>query len=144
MDNNGKDIKTGVAENVYERFSGVTSCLQRVMNVLFMRTPVGGICKIDMVEEAIDYLLDLYTEKYETMIGQMSDKQRMVFFAIATEGKAIGITGGTFIKKYRLWSSSSVVSAVKGLMEKDFVTIEDGAYLVYDPFFGLWMRRETK
>lgn len=48
---------------------------------------------------------------------------------------------GAFIKKYRLPSSSSVQSALKGLLEKDFVTQEAGAYQIYDRFFGLWLQR---
>ena len=33
------------------------------------------------------------------------------------------------------------VSAVKGLLEKDFITETDGEYYVYDHFFRLWMQR---
>ena len=39
---------------------------------------------------AINYLLDLYTEHYQTLVGQMSEKQRGVFMAIATEKIQIG------------------------------------------------------
>lgn len=34
-----------------------------------------------------------------------------------------------------------VVSAVKGLMDKDFVTMDKGEYHVYDLFFQLWLER---
>ena len=48
-----------------------------------------------------------------------------------------------FIRKYRLSSTSSVQSALKGLLEKDFVTLEEGAYEVYDKFFALWLNRRN-
>ena len=34
------------------------------------------------------------------------------------------------------------MSAAKGLLDKDFITQEAGAYMVYDQFFALWLRRE--
>lgn len=139
----GKEVKPDVIEAVYAQFHGVTSCLQRVMNVLFLRTAEGGCCTADMVNEAVDYLLDLYSDNYETQMSQMSERQRTLFRAITAEGVATGISGGAFIKKYRLWSPSSVMSAVKGLLEKDLVTQDHGAYSVYDQFFALWLRRNS-
>ena len=53
----------------------------------------------------------------------------------------INIADSGFIKKYKLWSASSVVSAAKGLLEKDYITQENGTYMVYDPFFAQWMQR---
>lgn len=141
---NGKMLAPDVVPEVYIRFSGVTSCLQRIMNVLFLTTAKGEMCTIDMIDEAINYLLDLYTEHYQTFVSQMSEKQRSVFLAIAAEKRIKGISSGKFVHKYRLPSPSSVVSAVKGLMDKDFITQDDGEYYVYDHFFQLWLEREAK
>lgn len=141
FEQHGKRLDAAVVHEVYSRFSGVTSCLQRVMNVLYFRTERGGRCTLEGVEDTIDYLLDLYSENYETQLSQMSEKQRIVFRAIVAEGKAKNVTGGAFIKKYRLWSASSVMSALKALLDKDFVTQEDGAYIPYDQFFALWLQR---
>ena len=136
-----KDVEPEVINAVYSRFNGVTSCLQRVMNVLFMRTPKGECCTVDMVDDAINYLLDLYSDNYETQLSQMSERQRVLFRAITAEGQAKNITGGSFIKKYKLRSASSVMSAAKALLEKDFITQEQGAYIAYDQFFALWLLR---
>ena len=35
-------------------------------------------------------------------------------------------------------------SALKGLMEKDFITQQDDAYVVYDKFFDLWLKKYLK
>ena len=64
-----------------------------------------------------------------------------LLIAICKEGKATALTSGEFIHKYSLPSSSSVQSALKGLLEKDFVTKEGAFYMVYDRFFSLWLRR---
>ena len=71
----------------------------------------------------------------------MPEKQRIVFMAIAAEGKAKAISSGGFVRKYKLQSASSVSSAVKGLLEKDFITYDKGIYQVYDQFFQLWLQR---
>lgn len=137
----GKEVDAACVDEVYARFHGVTSCLQRVMNVLFLRTESGERCTVDMVDDAINYLLDLYSENYETQLSQMSECQRILFRAIAAEGLAKNITGAAFIKKYKLLSASSVSSAAKALLERDFVTNEKGTYCVYDQFFALWLAR---
>ena len=38
-------------------------------------------------------------------------------------------------------SASSVMSAVKALLDKDFITQEGDTYFVYDQFFALWLIR---
>ena len=38
-------------------------------------------------------------------------------------------------------SASSVASAAKGLLEKDFITNDNGVYQVYDLFFKLWLQK---
>lgn len=141
---NGKQLDETVIHEVYTRFNGVTSCLQRVMNVLYLNTEQNQRCTTESVDMAIDYLLDLYSEHYEMLFSQMSERQRLVFTAIAFEGKAQNITGGAFIKKYQLWSPSSVTSATKALLEKDFVTQENNVYTIYDQFFALWLLRRNQ
>ena len=43
---------------------------------------------------------------------------------------------------YHLPGSSSVQSAIKGLLEKNFVTATLGEYEVYDKFFALWILQQ--
>ena len=139
----GKDLEADCVDKVYELFRGVTSCMQRVMNVLFFRTGKGEKCTIDMVDDAVDYLLDLYAENYETQLNQMSERQRTLFRAIVAEGHVDNITSGDFINKYKLWSASSVVSAAKALLEKDYITRENNTYYIYDQFFYLWVKKSS-
>lgn len=137
-----KTLLPDVVSEVYARFNGVTSYLQRIMNVLYLNTGRGEKCSKDMIDDATNYILDLYTEYYETLLAQMSEKQRNVFLAIATERRVKNISAGAFVRKYRLTSPSSVVSAVKGLLEKDLITSEDNEYFVYDLFFQHWLERK--
>lgn len=135
-------ITRDVVEQVYHRFYGVTANIQRIMNLLYMRTPANETCTVDMIDEAISTYLQMSSEAYATLLRQMPEKQRNVLLAIASEGRVKNISGGKFVHKYRLPSTSSVVSAVKGLLEKDFITQEDSEYFIYDHFFQLWLEKE--
>ncbi len=136
-----KRIERAAVEDVYNRFDGITSCIQRVLNVLFLKTAKGQVCTLEAVDNAVEYILDMFNETYSDLLEKLPYKQREVFISIAREGKAKGITGKTFIKKYRLQTVSVVNAAIRGLLEKDLVTEDKGTYTVYDPFFAYWLQR---
>lgn len=140
----GKALEEGVVTNIYGRFDAVTSCIQRVLNVLFLKTPPNTRCTLDMVDAAITYILDMFSETYADLLDKIPEKQREVFIAIAREGKAQSITSKNFIKKHHLQTVSVVIAAVRGLLDKDFITQEKSTYMVYDPFFALWLNRNDR
>ena len=109
----------------------------------FSRTEKGGTCSVGMIEDAVDFIVRLSSDTYESLLYQMSVKQRDVFLAIASEKSAREVTGSRFMKKYGLVSPSSVSSAVKSLLDKDFITNDKGTYSVYDKFFLLWLSRQN-
>lgn len=136
----GKHIDKEVVALLYERFEAVTSYMHRILNVLYSRTEKGSTCVSEMVEDAIEFIIRLSSDTYESLFYQMPEKQRLLFLAIAREGKAREITGGKFIKKHRISSASSISAALKGLLDKDFVTVDKNVYSVYDQFFTLWLK----
>lgn len=136
----GKHLDKEVVSLLYERFDAVTSYMHRILNVLFSRTEKGATCNVSMVEDAIEFILRLSSDTYESLYYQMPEKQRLLFAVIAREGKASSVTGGAFIRKHKLNSASSVNSALKGLLEKDFITADKNTYSVYDQFFTLWLK----
>ena len=135
------DIDEEVVASLYDRFEGITWYLQKILNILFAVTPPGEVCNKEMIEQAIHFILDSYSFTYSELLYQLPEKQKELLIAICKEGKATALTSGEFIHKYSLPSSSSVQSALKGLLEKDFVTKEGAFYMVYDRFFSLWLRR---
>ena len=66
----------------------------------------------------------------------------MLLTAIAREGMVSAPTSLDFIMRYRLPAPSSVKLAIKSLQDKEFVfQSPKGEYLVYDRFFGMWLKR---
>ena len=136
----GKHLEKEVVAILYERFEAVTSYMHRILNVLYSRTETEKTCTADMVDEAIEFIIRLSSDTYESLFYQMPEKQRLLFLSIAQEGKASEVTGGKFIKKHKLNSASSISAALKGLLEKDFITMDRNVYSVYDQFFVLWLK----
>ena len=136
----GKHLDRDVVASIYEQFEAVTSYMHRILNVLYSRTEKGSTCVVPMVDEAIDYILRMSSDTYESLYYQMPEKQRMMFLAIAREWKATSVTSGKFINKHKLISASSASSALKGLLDKDFITVDRNVYSIYDQFFALWLK----
>ena len=139
---NGRELSPDVLSTLYGRFDGVTSYIHRVLNILYSRTEVGGRCTADMIEDAVDFIVRLSSDSYESLLYQMPIKQRDLLLAIASEGKASQIKGGRFVRKYSLPSASSVSSALNGLLDKDFLTEDKGEYTLYDKFFVAWLEKK--
>ena len=137
-----RDLDPEVVSILYKRFDAVTSYIHRTLNVLFSRTEKGCRCGTDIIEETIDFIVKQSSDTYEYLLYQMPVKQRDVFLAIASAKEAKEVTGSSFIRKYGLVSPSSVSSAVKSLLDKDFITNDKGVYSVYDKFFLLWLDRK--
>ena len=110
----GKEIEESAVTTVYQQFEGITWYIQKVLNTLY----------------------DTYSE----ILFRLPEKQKELLIAITKEGRAKALTSGTFIKKYKLASASSVQAALKGLLEKDFVTQEMGICQIYDRFLGIWLK----
>lgn len=137
----GKNIERDVVYDIYDKFEGITWYLQRIMNKLFSITSDRQTCTTDYAAKAIDYILDENSAAYESLLYQIPSKQKQLLMAIVGEGKAQSITASAFIRKHSLSSASSVQAAIKGLLEKEFITNDNGIYEPYDKFFALWLLR---
>ena len=82
-----------------------------------------------------------YEPLFESTLSLMTERQKEIHFAIAREMRINGITSESFIKKHGLQSASSVQAAIKQLLDKEIITVENNIYQIYDRFFGLWMAR---
>lgn len=125
---------------IYNQFEGITWYVQKMLHVLYNMTPVKGVCSMGMVDEALKSVIESYRYTYSEILFRLPEKQKELLIAITKEGKATEITSGSFVKKYKLHSPSSVQAALKGLLEKDFVTRERDVYQVYDRFLAIWLK----
>lgn len=136
----GKMVDNETVAQVYSNYSGTTWYMQMMMNELFSITAANNSGTTEMMEQAQQNIIQVQEGTYQMQLNMLSPKQKSLLQAIAREGKVKSVTSGSFIKKHSLDSTSSVQSALKGLLEKEVVTHDDGFYHVSDYFFGLWIK----
>ncbi|WP_278671833.1 AAA family ATPase [Alistipes indistinctus] len=134
-----KKIEPEVVKDIYDRFDGITWYIQKMLNMLFSLTPAGETCTKEIIPEALKGVIASYHYTFEETLFRLPERQKELLIAITKEGEAKSVTSGRFVNKYSLASSSSVQSALKGLLEKDFITYEHGVYRTYDRFFCIWL-----
>ncbi|GHT64199.1 hypothetical protein AGMMS50239_21480 [Bacteroidia bacterium] len=134
-----KTVEQAVIHKIYNDFEGVTWYVQKILNRLFAITGVNEVCKLEDVDESVQYIIESFEYNYSDMIFRLPDKQGKLLIAIAKDKTVIAPTSSDFVKRHKLVSASSVQSALNGLLEKEFVTRDESGYSVYDKFFDKWL-----
>lgn len=137
-----RHLADGVTQAVYKLSKSITWYSQKLFNTLYAHTPVGETCVPEDVEEALNYILKTQSYTYEELMFRLPERQKQVLIALAKSGPTTGITTAAFLQANSLPSASTVQSAVRGLLEKEYITLFHGEYSVYDLFLGYWICRE--
>ena len=136
-----KEIEREAVIATYQRYEGVTWYVQSILNALFTLTESGASCTEKMIDPAIQEIITQQSFAYKALLFQLPSKQKEVLMAICKEGKATNLTARPFLQRYNL-TASTVQGAVKGLLEKDFITHDMGTYTLYDQFFAQWLLQQ--
>ena len=88
---------------------------------------------IDLIEE------EVILTPYIDLSDGLTAKQKQVLTAIALEGKPSSLMSQEFLQKYHL-GTSTVQGAVKTLLDRDFITQDDGVFQLNDKFLELSLR----
>jgi len=70
----------------------------------------------------------------------MTEQQFQLLKAIAKEDRIEKPTASAFLKKHKLPAASTISSAIKALIKKEFIYKDRNEYFVYDVFFSLWLK----
>jgi len=138
---NGKEISAEAFDYLYHRFDGITWYIQYVLNMLYSSVSDQSLLTVDDVKAAISMILAQHRFAYQALIFQLTAKQKQVLVAIAKEGKPSSLMSQAFLQKYRL-GASTVQGAVKTLLEKDFITQDEGCFQLCDKFLELYLKGE--
>ena len=138
---NEKRIEEELIDEVYNFFEGHTWYIQLMFNELYILTGKGELCSRSLQTIALTNILQMQDFTYQEIFSRLPEKQKEVLIAIGKEQKAIGVTSGKFIKKYKLSTPSSVQSALKGLLEKNLVSQEQNQYEISDKLLGVWLQK---
>lgn len=136
-----KPITTESIEYVYERFDGHTWFIQYVFNRLYEMSGKDTPATKELADEAVSYILSLFSPMFKEIFARMSEKQRALLVAISKERKVTTPTGEEFISKYSLRSASAVQGAMRPLIENETIAFNNGLYFITNRFFSLWLSR---
>ncbi len=126
-------------EKVYNLFQGHTYYIQKTFNESFADTPEGEECTLEIIQTAINSMIDSNDTIFREILSNIPEKQKELLYAIAKDGKAERITSASFVKRHKLSSASSVQSAAKKLLERDIITEINKVFSVTDRLFAMWI-----
>lgn len=138
----GKQISEEAFSYLYNRFDGITWYIQYVLNMLYTSFSDRAELSEDDVRHCIDNILSQQRFAYESLLFQLTSKQKQLLTIIAKEGKVGSVFSQDFLHTYRL-SASTMQGVVKALLDKDFITQDDGVYQLCDKFLECSLREKA-
>lgn len=127
---------------LYSLVEGYTWNIQNLLNRLYQT----GIEQIDFntVLITLDQLLQEEAPSYQMFCRLITERQLQVLRAVAKEGVVKEPGSNLFLQKHRLGAYSTVRSAILNLLDKELLyQKDDGSYIVYEKFFGLWLKQQS-
>ncbi len=122
---------------LYNKVDGQTWYIQDILNRLYQNGRQISDGEIDrVVSELINEQEVAFINYYESL----TNNQAALLMAIAREKSVSSVLSQEFIKSHDLPATSSVNLAMKTLLNREFVYKDHGNYIVYDRFFGMWLR----
>lgn len=125
-------------EYLYEMESGHTWYIQSILNRMYEKKTKR--INIEMVNECVDDILNEMETIYQSNLTLLTNNQVELLKAIASEGSVKSVNSNDFIKKHHLKTPSSVNVALKSLINKELIYNTMEGYIVYDRFFGKWLK----
>ena len=135
-----RQIPAEVFASLYQLVDGQTWYIQKILNRLY-RNPKGELTE-KALREAVDNIIGEQEINYQSNYNLLTANQARLITAIAVKGHVSAPTASDFISRFRLPAPSSIKLGLKSLLDKEFLYYDQSrGYLVYDRFFGMWLKR---
>lgn len=126
---------------IAEKGAGHPYYTQLLCHILWDECLEKKVITVKDVESALDKMLKREGEVYETILDDLTQKQKHLLIAMGLESKA-KVFSAQFLSKYHLGSASSIQKALQSLIEKDLLDRENDYFIFQDPFFALWLEKK--
>lgn len=133
-----QQLKESVFHYIYDKVEGQTWYVQAILNRIYSNQQ-EEITESD-ADAAIQELIDEEEVVFENYYQSLTTNQAALILAIAKERSVKSPMAQAFISKYRLPALSSIKTALESLTESQYIYQYNGGYIVYDRFFGMWLR----
>jgi AAA+ ATPase superfamily predicted ATPase len=125
---------------LYSKVDGQTWYVQAILNRIYAMMP--KIVTIGDVDATFKDLVDEQEVAFENYYSSLTTNQCALLSAIAKEQRVKTPMARSFIIKYHLPALSSIKTALNALIDRQFVYQYQEYYIVYDRFFGIWLRMQ--
>ncbi len=136
----GQQMSTETFHELYSLVDGYTWFVQALLNRLYQ----SGKTVIDSntVLLTLNQLLQEEVASYQMYCRLITERQLQVLRAVAKEGIVKEPGSNRFLQKYQLGAYSTVRGAILTMLDKELLyQKDDGSYVVYDKFFGIWLQQ---
>lgn len=135
----GREIGKDDFHYLYSVVDGQTWYVQEILHQLY-EFPDTGLGRDD-INSAVDSILQKWSMSFSGLYQELTDNQARVITAIAREGRVKSPLSKDFMQKYNLPALSSTRQVLQSLTQQERLYHDADGYIVYDRFFGMWLRR---
>jgi AAA+ ATPase superfamily predicted ATPase len=137
FESNGIEITENALTMIEQLTAMHTFYVQFLCNRLFSNR-LKRITEFD-VEAMYRTIIQENESIYANYINLLTHLQYKLLRAIAQENGAEALTSNDFLSKYELGAASSVTTAAKSLIEKDFLFVNNNKFFLVDKYFEGWL-----
>ncbi len=136
-----KTISDALIEQLCAFTEGHPFYTQHLAHALWEQTEPGGTVAEEGLDAAVDLLLRRESYAYTTLWESLTKNQQRLLRGLALAPPGTKPLAGAFVQRYKLGSPSSVQRAIQSLITKDIIDRDNGAFVITDRFFKLWIQR---
>jgi energy-coupling factor transporter ATP-binding protein EcfA2 len=137
----GKDIEEDAIHAICRLTQGHPFYTQHLCHALWELAEPGARVSDQLLQQAVDLLLDRENFAYTTLWDSLSRNQQRFLKGLANEGPHVKPFSSAFTRRYGLRSASNAQRAAEGLLERDVIDPENGSYGIVDRFLRIWIQR---
>ena len=127
-------------DHLYHLVDGQTWYVQDILNRLYQNGKDITIAEVNAVTEE---LVNEQEAAFINYFDSLTDNQAALLAAIAQEHRTPSVLSQAFISSHHLPAASSMRLALKTLLQRELIYKQENDYIVYDRFFGMWLRKKT-
>lgn len=139
-----KPIESRHVESLCALTEGHPFYTQHLAHALWERTPHGESVADAALDDALDVLLRREGYAFTTRWETLTRNQQRFLRGLALDGPDIQPFSSEFVQAHGLRTPSNAQRAADSLLKLDVIDREDGAFVITDRFFKLWLRRSTQ
>lgn len=134
-----KEIQASLIKQIYEWSRGETYSIQLMCNRLFARTQKPT--EEDFIQ-ICEEIIEEQSRLFNGWLNLLPYNQVKLLKAMAKEKFVKSPTSKSFIQHYKLGATSSVQTALNGLMDKEIIFKDQDTYYIHDVLFGKWLQKQ--